>query len=172
MLPEDDKPPTSKEEAWARRVRPPPAKYAPDKLSHWSITMTLAWIIWRDIDAVRNECDSYREECADWRFMPDATARAKVAGIAMKYISTGKIAPFDPDLQKKLQKKLPKKLRKDFQKGSWQLREWGRSGWNTLRASEHMRPQVAIGELWQAAGEGRIKATALEYENAKAFSAT
>ena len=32
-----------------------------------------------------------------------------------------------------------------------------------------MSPQVAIDELWQAAGEGRIKATALEYENAKAF---
>ena len=33
----------------------------------------------------------------------------------------------------------------------------------------HLPPQVAIDELWHAAGEGRIKATALEYENAKAF---
>ncbi len=30
-------------------------------------------------------------------------------------------------------------------------------------------PQVAIDELWQTAGEGRIKATALECKNAKAF---
>ena len=67
MLFKDDKPPTSKEEADARRVRPPPEKYDPDKLSHWSITMTLAWIIWREIDAVRNEWDDYRNECADWR---------------------------------------------------------------------------------------------------------
>ena len=34
---------------------------------------------------------------------------------------------------------------------------------------ENIRPQVAIDELWHAAGEGRIKATALEYENVKAF---
>jgi len=72
-------------------------------------------------------------------------------------------------LRKKLQKKLPKKLQKDFQKGSWHLCSWKPSGWNTLPAPEHIRPQVAIDELWQAAGEGRIKATAIEYKNAKAF---
>ena len=49
-------------------MRPPPEKYDPDKRSHWSITMTLAWIIWREIDAVRNEWDDYRNECADWIF--------------------------------------------------------------------------------------------------------
>ena len=65
---DSDKPPTSKEEAYARRVRPPPEKFDPDKRSHWSITMTVAWIIWRDLDAVRNECDDYRNECADWIF--------------------------------------------------------------------------------------------------------
>ena len=73
-----DKPPTSKDEAAARRVRPPPEKYDPDKLSHWSITMTVAWIIWGEIDAVRNEWDDYRNECADWRF-ESHIARAKVA---------------------------------------------------------------------------------------------
>ena len=57
-------------------------------------------------------------------FEPDATVRAKVARIAMMNISTGQIAPFDPDLQKKLQKKIPKKLQKDFQKGSWHLRSY------------------------------------------------
>ena len=160
MLSKDDKPPTSKEEAVARRVRPPPEKYDPDKLSHWSITMTLAWIIWRDLDAVRNECDDYRKECADWRFESNPSARAKVADIAMKHISTGKCAcPLARNGE------APEGL----QKGSWQLREWRRSGWNTLRALEHMRPQDAINELWQAAGEGRIKAIALEYKNAKAF---
>ena len=76
---DDKKPPTSKEEADARRVRPPPEKYDPDKLSHWSITMTVAWIIWREIDAVRNECDDYRNECADWLFVGDPSARAQVA---------------------------------------------------------------------------------------------
>jgi len=71
----NDKPPTSKEEADARRVRPPPEKYDPDSRSHWSITMVVAWIIWGEIDAVRNEWDDYRNECADWRFVPDATRK-------------------------------------------------------------------------------------------------
>ena len=168
MLFKDDKPPTSKDEAQARRVRPPPERYDPDKLSHWSITMTLAWIIWGDIDAVRNEWDDYRNECADWRFEGDASARAKVAGIAMKHISTGKLARLPGKLAR-----LPKKLRKDLQKGSWHFHQWKPSGWNRLRLgalSKNIPPQVAIDLLWQAAGEGRIKATALECENAKAFN--
>jgi hypothetical protein len=151
----------STEEACARRVRPPHEKYDDtDKRSHWSITMTLAWIIWGEIDAVRNQDDSYREKCADWRYVSDAAARAEVERIVKMNVSTGKLAPFE---------KLPKKLRKDFQKGSWHLCSWKPSGWNTLRASEHIRPQVARDELWQAAGEGRIKAAAIEYKNAKAI---
>jgi hypothetical protein len=173
---DNDKPPTSKEEADARRVRPPPERYDPDSLSHWSITMMVAWIIWREIDGVRNEWDDYRNECADWRFEGKASARAKVAGIAMKHISTGKLTRLPGKLAR-----LPKKLRKDFQKGSWHLHQWPSSGWNRLylRAiSKNIRepgqqailpPQVAIDSLWLAGGEGRIKATALEYENAKAF---
>jgi hypothetical protein len=164
----NDKPPKSKDEAQARRVRPPPDRYDPDKLSHWSITMTLAWIIWREIDAVRNEWDDYRNECADWRFEGKASARAKVAGIAMKHISTGKLTRLPGKLAR-----LPKKLRKDFQKGSWHFHQWEPSGWRGLCLrviSENLPPQAAIDELWLAAGEGRIKATAIEYENAKAFS--
>ena len=79
----------------------------------WSITEMLAWIIWREIDAVRNECDDYRRECAD-----------------------------KP------------------------------SGWGELRLRaclKNISPQAAIEELWKTAGEGRIKATALRYENAKAI---
>ena len=150
MLFKDDKPPTSKEEAVERRVRPPPEKYDPDKRSHWSITMTLAWIIWGEIDAVRNEWDDYRNECADWVFENDPIARAQI----------GQIGP---------------------QKGSWHLHQWPPSGWNRLylraisknilepRQQAILPPQVAIDELWLAAGEGRIKATALECKNAKAF---
>jgi hypothetical protein len=150
MLFKDDKPPTSKEEAVERRVRPPPEKYDPDKRSHWSITMTLAWIIWGEIDAVRNEWDDYRNGCADWVFENDPIARAQ----------TGQIGP---------------------QKGSWHLHQWPPSGWNRLylraisknifepRQQAIPPPQVAIDELWLTAGEGRIKATALECKNAKAF---
>src|SRR4051794_15993136 len=83
---ENDRPPTSKEEAAARPVRPPLENYDPDTISHWSITMMVAWIIWREIDAVRTEWDDYRSECADWLFYRSnstarkATARKKVAG--------------------------------------------------------------------------------------------
>ena len=167
MLSKDDTPPTSKDEAHARRMRPPPGKYDPDSRSHWSITMTVAWIIWRDIDAVRNEWDDYRNECADWRFEGNASARAKVADIAMKHISTGKLTRLPGKFAR-----LPKKLRKGFQKGSLHFRQWGPSRWNRLRLgalSENLPPQVAIDELWLAAGEDRIKATALECKNAKAF---
>ena len=38
MVSKDEKPPTSKEEAYAKRKRPPPEKYDPDNTSHWSIT--------------------------------------------------------------------------------------------------------------------------------------
>jgi hypothetical protein len=167
MLFKDAKPPTSKDDAQAKRVRPPPEKYDPDKHSHWSITMTLAWKLWGEIDAVRNEWDDYRNECADWRFEGKASARAKVAGVAMKHISSGKLARLPGKLAR-----LPKKLRKDFQKGSWNFHQWKPSGWNGLCLRAHSKkqpPQVAIDSLWQAAGEGRIKATALECKNAKAF---
>jgi hypothetical protein len=141
-----DKPPTSNEEAYARRVRPPPEKYDPDKLSYWSITMTLAWIIWRDLNAVRNEWDDYRNECADWLYVADATAHTKL---------------LVPELQEDLQKESP-----------WHLCSLKPSGWNRLclkAISENRSGQDAIDELWQAAGEDRCNATALKHKNAKAI---
>jgi hypothetical protein len=120
--------------------------------------MMPAWIIRRDIDAVRNEWDDYRNECADWLFEKNPRARALADRIAIDNI-TGQIVPNDPDSQKKIQEILQ-------EEGSWHLRSWKSSGWNTLRVP---RPQVAIDELWQAAGEGRIKATARRCENAKAL---
>ena len=160
MLFKNDALPTSKEEADARRMRPPPERFDPDNLSHWSITMTAAWIIWRKINAVCNEWDVYRNDCADWVFETDPVVRKRVERIAVANI-TGQIAPSDPDLQKDLPKK-----------GSWHFRQWKPSGWNRLflgALSESLQPQVAINSLWLAAGEGKIQATALECKNAKAF---
>jgi hypothetical protein len=157
---ENDIPPTSREEAYARRVRPPPERYDPDNLSHWSITMTVAWIIWGEIDAVRNEWDIYRDGCADWVFESDPVARAQVEKIAIDNISTGQIAPNDPSRDLRLRR------------GYWRFSPWKPSGWNRLcltALAENIRPQVAIDSLWLAAGEGRIRATALECKNAKAF---
>jgi hypothetical protein len=139
---ENDNPPTSKEEAAARSVRPPPEKYDPDTISHWSITMMVAWIIWRVIDAVRNEWDDYRNDCADWVWVPIARAKLVI-----------------PDLQKGLQKESP-----------WHFHQWKPSGWSELRSrARSENPQVAIDLLWRAAGEDNIRATALECKNAKAF---
>jgi hypothetical protein len=174
MVSKDDKPPTSKDEADARRVRPPPEKYDPDERSDWSITETVAWIIWRDLDAVRNEWDDYRNECADWKFEGDPRARALRERVALDNFERaleerrrGQTAPSDPDLQKKIQEKL-----EEFKEGSWHRFSWKPSGWRGLRdraISKNLRPQDAIDELWQAAREGQIKATALQYENAKAL---
>jgi hypothetical protein len=103
--------------------------------------MMVAWIIWGEIDAVRSEWNDYRNHCADWVFENDPIARTQI----------GQIGP---------------------QKGSWHLHQWKPSGWNGLylRASwQKISTQVAINSLWLTAGEDRIKATALEYENAKAF---
>jgi hypothetical protein len=112
--------------------------------------MTVAWIIWHDLDAVRNEYDDYREKCVEWVFENDPIAPTQI----------GQIGP---------------------QNGHWHLHHWPLSGWDTLRLAAHLQnlreprqqailpPQVAIDGLWQAAGEGRINATAIEYKNAKAI---
>ena len=110
-----DKPPTSKEEAHARRVRPPPEKYDPDKLSHWSITMTVAWIIWGDIDAVRNEWDDYRERVCrlEIRGGPHRAAQRSHDN-EVHWTENWHLPNWHPDFQKKLQE--------EFQKGSWHFR--------------------------------------------------
>jgi hypothetical protein len=113
MLFEDEVPPTSREEARARQVRPVEEQYDPDKLSHWSITMTLAWIVWGDLCDVRRQWDSFREECFDWVFHSDPAALAEVARIALRNMETGTIAPNDPDLDRRLRK------------GEWRLTSWG-----------------------------------------------
>jgi hypothetical protein len=108
--------PENPREAAAKYIRPPPELYDPDSISHWSITMMVAWIIWGEIDAVRNEWDDYRNDCAD---KPSGLNELRLRAILQK---------------------LPLQVVRD-----------------------------AIASLWRAAGEGRIQANAIEYENAKAF---
>ena len=182
MSDDSDKPPTSKEEAAARCVRPPPEEYDPDELLYWSITMTLAWIIRRDLDAVRNERDDYRSECADWH--PERPGSELLAESIADKERTGDARRY-PDLHKKLQKRLEELIeaeRKGKQR-AWHRRHWPPSSWNGLclraiseavlepRQQAILSPQDARVELWQAAEEGGIiKATALEYESVKAYA--
>ncbi|MCF3935321.1 hypothetical protein L1787_18155 [Acuticoccus sp. M5D2P5] len=39
----------------------------PMSVSHWSLTMAIAWIAWRTPDHVREWWDTYVEQCWDWR---------------------------------------------------------------------------------------------------------
>lgn len=161
MLFEDEVPPTSREEARARRVRPVEERYDPDKLSHWSITMTIAWIVWGDLGYVRRQWNDFREECADWSFHTDPAALAEVGRLALRNLENGEVAPNDPGLDLRLQK------------GEWRLTPWGPSSWHGLEMiiqSEDIPPDVSIDSLWLAAGEGKIQASGLECISEKDFN--
>jgi hypothetical protein len=61
-------------EEWARELAvaplassPDPAKFDPMLEPDWSLGMTLAWIMMRDVDAVRNVGDKWREARHLWR---------------------------------------------------------------------------------------------------------
>lgn len=161
MLFEDEVPPISGEEARARRVRPVEERYDPDKLSHWSITMTIAWIVWGDLGYVRQQWNDFREECADWTFYTDPAALAEVGRLALRNLENGEVAPNDPKLDLRLQK------------GEWRLTPWGPSSWHGLEMiirSEDIPPDVSIDGLWLAAGEGKIQASGLDCANEKTFN--
>jgi hypothetical protein len=157
---EDELPPTSRDEAESRRVRPPLDRYDPEKLSHWSITMTVAWIVWGDTLKVCKQWDNYRKECADWVFETDAAALNEVGRLAIRNLGIGELAPYDPDLDLRLQE------------GSWHFRWWKPAGWNQLYWNvyvDDIPPDDSIDALWLAAGEGKIEATAIECANEQTF---
>jgi hypothetical protein len=51
-------------EAFARK--PDPNAFDPNALGTWTFAMAVAWISWRDISAVREAQDNYRENCWEW----------------------------------------------------------------------------------------------------------
>jgi hypothetical protein len=116
--------------------------------------MTIAWIIWGDIDAVREEWDDYRSQCAEWRFFPEHAVDAKVLEEAIRNASLDAPAPNDPEITV-------------FQKtgGNWRFSALAPSGWLGLefKARGDEAPwEDRVDGLWLAAGEGKILATALE----------
>jgi hypothetical protein len=68
------KTPTEAEEEAARHCvgplasAPDPIEFDPMKEAWWSLPMTIAWILWRSKDQVREHWDKYRLECWDWHF--------------------------------------------------------------------------------------------------------
>lgn len=160
---QDDSPPANSEEARLRSVRPPLSKFDPMQQSHWSIMMTLAWIAWRRIDAVREQWDDYRAQCKDWLFWGDPAALAELNSIAANNLASGEIAPNNPDLDLRLKK------------GSWELTPKMPSNWHSLALTALEKApvldvQTSQTELWRAAGEAKISATALECESRTAIS--
>jgi len=160
MLFEDELPPTSREEAHARRIRPAEERFDPDTLSHWSITMTIAWIVWGDLSQVRKQWDVFRQECADWVFHTDRAALAEVGRIALHNLETGTVEPNNPDLDCRLKQ------------GEWRLTSWGPASWHALEMrirAKDMPPDHFLDPLWLAAGEGKIQASGLECNGEKDF---
>ena len=148
---DEDRPPHSRGEARARRVRPPEGFHDPDQLSHWSVPMTVAWIIWGDLDAVREQWDDYRANCADWTFVRDADAVRDEQELLKQQFAAGVIIPTPPDLALRLKK------------GEWRLSWWAPANWNELfEQGPDVYPMDAINELWRFAGEGKLVATGFE----------
>jgi hypothetical protein len=46
--------------------KPPLPAFDPLNESHWSLVMAIAWIVWRDIDAVRDQNAEFRKRCTRW----------------------------------------------------------------------------------------------------------
>lgn len=64
---------SAKAEAEAERLRigplaeePDPGDFNPMNEAWWSLPMTIAWIVWRSPDQVREQWNAYRERCTDW----------------------------------------------------------------------------------------------------------
>lgn len=135
-------------------VRPPEGAFDPDKLSHWSITMTMAWIMWGDLGAVREEWDDYRSQCAEWRFFSDVSLDAQELEDSIRNATLDEPAPNDPEVS----------VRGKWS-GTWKFAAWAPSGWLGVefKARRDDIPwERMIDTLWLAAGEGRLVATALE----------
>ena len=65
---------SGKIESWAEQWGLPPLASKPDPESHnplnasrWTLCMTVSWIVWRNVDAVRDAMNDYRSECREWR---------------------------------------------------------------------------------------------------------
>jgi hypothetical protein len=46
--------------------KPDPADFDPERLAHWTLPMTVAWIAYRKVDAIRGAWAEYRAECWHW----------------------------------------------------------------------------------------------------------
>lgn len=63
---------------------PERTRYDPNSLSWWTISMTVAWIAWRDLDRVLDNFDAYRSECHDWEFKHWRTGTSQGKGWQLK----------------------------------------------------------------------------------------
>ncbi len=66
----------SKNELPAMRYYPPIEEFDPHELSHWSLPMCVAWLLWRTDEKVRLYWDDYRLRCRDWVPNPKTKSNA------------------------------------------------------------------------------------------------
>jgi len=119
--------------------RPEPALYDPMSEAWWTLPMTIAWIVWRTPQAVREQWDAYRLDCSwwvatDWTRGPDSPV---FEGFTVQPMPTA----CWPLLA----------LREDYPRD------------RTLSAPYRPRsPREAKDELWDVLGDGAIEAEAVD----------
>jgi hypothetical protein len=47
-------------------TKPNPIYFDPDKISWWSLPMSIAWIAWRTAASVLENCAEFREDWLEW----------------------------------------------------------------------------------------------------------
>ncbi len=119
--------------------RPDPAVFDPMREDRWTLTMTIAWIVWRTPDAVRENWHAYVIGCEQWRgvfksgvcvgFEPGPVPRPTLSLLALK-----------EDYPRERTREAP-----------WRPRS----------------PHDALEELWKALEQGDIEADAIDNDTGK-----
>jgi hypothetical protein len=76
------------------------ASFDPLNLAHWTLPMALTWIIWRDLDRVRNQHDLYDRHLRDANRLkgPDDEVFARLPPTRLKHLADLLLETEDPDL--------------------------------------------------------------------------
>jgi hypothetical protein len=66
MTPEEAEAEAARQEFGPIATKPNPIDFDPDKMSWWSLPMSLAWIAWRTAASVKENCAEFREDWLEW----------------------------------------------------------------------------------------------------------
>ncbi|KQV68048.1 hypothetical protein [Rhizobium sp. Root1220] len=68
MTPEEAEAEATRQGLRPLKIDPDPALFKPMATPTWTLAMTVAWIVWRTEEAVRDNWDDYRCKCSDWMY--------------------------------------------------------------------------------------------------------